>query len=222
MWFVSRQLPQLDLTLEASHLQRFNRDFAHDDRVSFPEPIHGLTTVRVLTETFVHGVPIMEYVKREDDVRKDLANLGLNTTLKMIFLNDLLHGDLHPGNILVSEDAAGKTKLHLLDCGLVVEMGPEQHVNVVKILGAFTRRNGRLAGQLMVDTSSNCQASELDVELFVRGIERIVAADQDNNFIEKVGEYIADICFLACKHKVRTVLEQGSDLTVQRNSRLTI
>jgi aarF domain-containing kinase len=171
--------------------------------VSFPEPIHGLTTVRVLTETFVHGVPIMEYVKREDDVRKDLANLGLNTTLKMIFLNDLLHGDLHPGNILVSEDAAGKTKLHLLDCGLVVEMGPEQHVNLVKILGAFTRRNGRLAGQLMVDTSSNCQAGELDVELFVRGIERIVAADADNNFIEKVGEYITDICFLACKHKVR-------------------
>jgi aarF domain-containing kinase len=193
------------LTLEATHLQRFNRNFAHDDRVGFPEPLHGLTTTRVLTETFVRGVPIMDYVDREESVRKDLANLGLNTTLKMIFLNDLLHGDLHPGNILVSEDAAGKTKLHLLDCGLVVEMGPEQHVNLVKILGAFIRKNGRLAGQLMVDTSSNCQAGELDVELFIRGVERIVVADEDNNFIEKVGEYIADFCYLACKHKVRTL-----------------
>lgn len=197
------QLPQLDLTLEANHLTRFNRDFAGDDRVGFPEPIHGLTTVRVLTETFVTGVPIMKYVDAEEAVRKDLANLGLNTTLKMIFLNDLLHGDLHPGNMLVSEDERGRTILHLLDCGLVVEMGPEQHVNLVKILGAFARKKGRLAGQLMVDTSSDCQAGELDVELFIRGIERIVAADKENNFIEKVGEYIADICFLACRHKVR-------------------
>lgn len=80
------------------HLQRFNRDFSSDDRVSFPEPLHGLTTGRVLTETFVHGVPIMEYIHRDEATRKDLAALGLNTTLKMIFLHDLLHGDLHPGS----------------------------------------------------------------------------------------------------------------------------
>lgn len=93
--------------------------------------------------------------------------------------------------------------LHLLDCGLVVEMGPEQHVNLVKILGAFTRRKGLLAGQLMVDTSSKCQASDLDVELFVNGIQRIVEEDEENNFVEKVGDYIADIMFLACRHKVK-------------------
>jgi len=60
-----------------------------------------------------------------------------------------------------------------------------------------------LAGQLMVDTSSKVQASKLDIELFVSGIEQIVIDDEDNNFIEKVGDYIADICYLACKHKVK-------------------
>lgn len=94
-------------------------------------------------------------------------------------------------------------RLHLLDCGLVVEMGPEQHINLVKILGAFARRNGRLAGQLMVDTSSDSQASAIDVELFVKGIEHIVVNDEDNNFLEKVGDYITDICFLACQRKVK-------------------
>ena len=82
-------------------------------------------------------------------------------------------------------------------------MGPEQHINLVKILGAFARRNGRLAGQLMVDTSSDSQASNIDVALFVKGIERIVVDDEDNNFLEKVGDYIADICFLACQRKVK-------------------
>lgn len=86
-------------------------------------------------------------------------------------------GDLHPGNILVSRDtnvSGHPLRLHLLDCGLVVEMGPEQHVNLVKIKGAFARRNGRLAGHLMADTSCNCQASPVDIELFVRGIEHIL------------------------------------------------
>lgn len=82
-------------------------------------------------------------------------------------------------------------------------MGPDQHINLVKILGAFARRNGRLAGQLMVDTSSDSQASDIDIELFVKGIERIVVDDEDNNFLEKVGDYITDICFLACRRQVK-------------------
>ena len=36
-----------------------------------------------------------------------------------------------------------------------------------------------------------------------RGIERICLDDQDNNFLEKVGDYLADICYLACKHRVK-------------------
>mmetsp|Transcript_8772 Transcript_8772/g.9669 ORF Transcript_8772/g.9669 Transcript_8772/m.9669 type:complete len:92 (+) Transcript_8772:3-278(+) len=39
--------------------------------------------------------------------------------------------------------------------------------------------------------------------MFVNGIQQICIDDQDNNFLEKVGDYIADICFLACKHKVK-------------------
>lgn len=194
-------LPQLDLTLEARHLQRFNRDFANDDRVNFPRPLNGLSSKRVLTETFSPGTPILSYVTKSEQIRKDLAYLGVETTLKMIFLNDFLHGDLHPGNILVHEPRPGKVTLNLLDCGLVVEMGPEQHVNLTKILGALAKRQGKLAGQLMVDTSSDCQATDEDLMLFVEGIGRI--SNENTNFIEHVGETITDICYLACRHKVK-------------------
>ena len=82
-------------------------------------------------------------------------------------------------------------------------MGPEQHVNVVKILGAFSRQEGRKAGELMVDMNSDSQASPEDVALFVQGIANIVEADKDNNFVENVGDYIMDICYLACTKKVK-------------------
>jgi len=198
-------LPQLDLSLEARNLDRFNQDFSGDKQVSFPRPLHGLTTNKVLTESFLHGRPIMDFAADADEkTRKDLAFLGLETSLKMIFLNDFLHGDLHPGNILASRDPkTGELRMHLLDCGIVVEMGPEQHVHVVKILGAFVRGDGRKAGKLMVDANNLHQASDEDVEHFVAGIQGIVEADRDSNFVEKVGEYIIDICYMACVRKVK-------------------
>jgi len=196
-------LPQLDLRIEAKNLQRFNSDFSNDDNVTFPHPLEEVTTSRVLTETFIRGTPIMEYTKAPVEMRKQIAAIGLKTTLNMIFLKDFIHGDLHPGNILVSEKPDGSPQLHFLDCGLVVEVGPHQHVNMIKILGAFTRKDGTLAGQLMVDTSSDSQASDLDVDLFIHGIVQICDMDDDHNFIEKVGDYITDICFLACRHKVK-------------------
>jgi predicted unusual protein kinase regulating ubiquinone biosynthesis (AarF/ABC1/UbiB family) len=81
---------------------------------------------------------------------------------------------------LVSEKPDGSPQLHFLDCGLVVEVGPHQHINMIKILGAFTRKDGQLAGQLMVDTSSESQASDLDVDMFINGIVQICKMDDDN------------------------------------------
>lgn len=202
--FRDTMLPQLDLTLEAKHLARFNKNFANDDQVGFPEPINDLTTRHVLVETFCEGVPIMKYTTPEtpEEERKQLAYLGLKTTLRMIFLHDFVHGDLHPGNILVTGKYP-KLKMQLLDCGLVLEMGPEQHVNLVKVLGAFTRKDGRLAGELLVDLKSESQAGPKEMDTFIRGMIEICRMDDNHNFIEKVGDYIADICYLACTNRVK-------------------
>jgi len=89
-------LPQLDLRIEAKNLQRFNADFANDSGVTFPHPLEELTTSRVLVETFVHGTPIMEFTKAPVELRRQVASIGLKTTLNMIFLKDFIHGDLHP------------------------------------------------------------------------------------------------------------------------------
>lgn len=81
---------------------------------------------------------------------------------------------------MVSKKPNGDPRLHFLDCGLVVEVGPHQHANMIRILGALTRKDGRLAGQLMVDSGAESQASELDVEMFIKGIVNICKMDDDN------------------------------------------
>jgi hypothetical protein len=47
-------------------------------------------------------------------------------------------------------------------------------------LGSLIKRDGYAAGALMVDTAKKCQATELDVELFCKGIEKICLDDEDN------------------------------------------
>jgi predicted unusual protein kinase regulating ubiquinone biosynthesis (AarF/ABC1/UbiB family) len=106
-------------------------------------------------------------------------SLANEYTVRVYLYKLQIHGDLHPGNILISRNARDQLVMTMLDCGLVIEFGPKQHETVVKILGAFTRRQGRNAAQLMVDNASKCQANELDVELFIKGIEQIIVEDAE-------------------------------------------
>ena len=68
----------------------------------------------------------------------------------------------------------------MIDCGLTVELGERDHMNLVKILGSLIKRDGYSAGKLMVDTAKKCQATELDVEMFCNGIEKICVDDEEN------------------------------------------
>lgn len=81
-------------------------------------------TVSFLLETYLHGSPILSYVHAPLEQRQELAWLGCATALKMIFSEWLCPQRSASGNILV-EDTGNFLKLHLLDCGLVIEMGPE-------------------------------------------------------------------------------------------------
>ena len=189
-------LPQLDLRVEARNLKRFRRDFANEDQVSFPIPVDELTTQHVLVESYIHGMTIPEFSKechssKED--RADLARVGLETVMKMIFLNDFVHGDLHPGNILVNRNTSVRGRplqMNMIDCGLVLEMGRTDHENLVKILGAFIKKDGTGAGHLMIDSAKKCQASALDMKLFCKGIQKICEDDEDNVSFYQYMRYI--------------------------------
>ncbi len=68
-------------------------------QIAFPEPFLGLTTREVLVERFVEGEPMLNFVLKEDEHhskkdRQELATIGLETVMKMIFLKDFVHADL--------------------------------------------------------------------------------------------------------------------------------
>ncbi|XP_068169918.1 uncharacterized aarF domain-containing protein kinase 2 isoform X2 [Antennarius striatus] len=94
---------QIDLRFEARNIERFRENFRDVDYVKFPTPLRPFVTRTVLVETFEESEPISNYLRSEipGEVKQKIAKMGIEAVLKMIFVDNFVHGDLHPGNILV-------------------------------------------------------------------------------------------------------------------------
>ncbi|XP_008941970.1 PREDICTED: uncharacterized aarF domain-containing protein kinase 2, partial [Merops nubicus] len=101
--FEKLMIQQIDLRYEARNLERFRHNFLDVDFVTFPTPLWPLVTADVLVETFEESEPISHYLGAEvaTELRQRLAKMGMDMLLKMIFVDNFVHADLHPGNILV-------------------------------------------------------------------------------------------------------------------------
>jgi aarF domain-containing kinase len=116
---------QADLTIEASNLQRLRSNFYQTkkdeerSKISFPQPIPGWKSKNVLVEDFVHdAVPISDFLKDSTpeglNVRRELAGPLLRAFLKMVFMDNFVHGDLHPGNVMVKTTTMAKEESWLV------------------------------------------------------------------------------------------------------------
>ncbi|XP_076332459.1 putative aarF domain-containing protein kinase 2 isoform X3 [Tachypleus tridentatus] len=98
-------ISQIDLQHEANILEKFNENFKDSSAVYFPRPIRPFVSRDILVETWEEGQPISDFICSSstvaDGLKEELAKLGVETLLKMVFIDNLVHGDLHPGNILV-------------------------------------------------------------------------------------------------------------------------
>ena len=96
----------------------------------------------------------------------------------------------------------------LLDVGIVAAYTDADHNNIVDILAAFIRRQGRLAGRLMIDSSSRLLLREskdhaIDEELFIDKIEAMnKKATTKDYLMEHLGTYLTTICNAAAQHHV--------------------
>ncbi|KAJ5096235.1 hypothetical protein NUU61_005591 [Penicillium alfredii] len=93
---------QLDLRIEATNLVMFREKFKSRSTAWFPYPYLEYTTREVLVEEFAQGIPLATFLDIGGGVyQHEIANEGLDAFLHMLLIDDFVHADLHPGNIMV-------------------------------------------------------------------------------------------------------------------------
>ncbi|KAH9577982.1 UbiB domain [Trypanosoma melophagium] len=160
---------QLDFRLEAKHLTIFRENFKHEPFVDFPRPL--FSTQQVLVETFCKGEPACpEFLSaQEEHVRDILAHKGLNTWCKMLLHDHFVHGDMHPGNILIDVSDPHDPRVSLIDVGLCQHISPEEAVITHDLMESFVRWKADLCTQSLLRMGN--KQKYVDKEKFTKEVE---------------------------------------------------
>lgn len=123
---------ELDFIREAGNIAKITRNFAKVEHIHIPKVFWHLTTGKVLTQSYVDGLP----ASAKDRIIGSglspslLVERGLGMFLKMVFVDGLFHGDLHPGNLLaLPENVVG-----VIDFGLCVHLGKSTREHLAGLL----------------------------------------------------------------------------------------
>ncbi|KAJ1992694.1 hypothetical protein GGI25_002027 [Coemansia spiralis] len=94
---------QVDLHVEARNAEKFSTNFANRRGVLFPHTCLPLQSKDVLVENYCDGVPLRAFldINGHTPFDRKLGATGLEAFLRMLIYDNLVHADLHPGNILV-------------------------------------------------------------------------------------------------------------------------
>src|SRR6266568_3120137 len=113
----ARQIRQeLDYRLEARNAQTFHHNFAGEPHVHVPNVYWYYTRTRVLTLEWLQGTQLadIDTLPLSIEERRDLAYQVAETWMTMIFRHGFFHGDPHPANVLVLDEAGA---IGLVDFG---------------------------------------------------------------------------------------------------------
>ncbi len=128
-------ISELDFVREAGNISKIQRNFSEWPDIVLPEVHWRFTTTRVITQSFLDGVSAVD---REAIIARGmdpsiLVERGCGMFLKMVFVDGLFHGDLHPGNLLAMEG----NKIGVLDFGLTVHLSKSTRDHLAGLLMAL-------------------------------------------------------------------------------------
>nr|XP_023963537.1 uncharacterized aarF domain-containing protein kinase 2 isoform X3 [Chrysemys picta bellii] len=191
---------QLDLRYEARNLERFQKNFLDVDFVKFPTPLRPFVTRNILVETFE------------------------------VFVDNFVHGDLHPGNILVQGTAHFSTgrkdqtsivdmcdtlivevrpspcplRLMLLDAGIVAELQGADLQNFKAVFTAVVQGQGERVAELILHHARANQCK--DIERFKVEMAELVTKARTNTVALgklQVANLLSSVFKLLMTHKVK-------------------
>lgn len=137
----ARLREELDYLREAAHMRLYRRMLAQEPAIAVPEPLQKLSTARLLTMTWLEGMPLLEAAHAPLATRNAIARNMFRAWYVPFYCYGVIHGDPHLGNYTVRDDRG----INLLDFGCI-RIFPAPFVKgVIDLYHALDREDEPLA-----------------------------------------------------------------------------
>ncbi|CAB9527108.1 ABC1 family protein C21C3.03, mitochondrial [Seminavis robusta] len=167
------------------------------------------------------------------DTAKFIVCTGVGLYLKMLLVDNLMHADLHPGNIMLAAIAKGqcpdtdhdmdllvvkdteskalaqeraetKLRICLVDAGMVAQLTDQEATNFIGLLASLGQGDGRLAAKFALKFSTETDLTAEEKESFTEDMIEVFAERCRGYFTgADVGHILRGVLGLIRKHKVR-------------------
>jgi ubiquinone biosynthesis protein len=145
--FASYTLREVDLRYEADNAETFSANFAGQEDVRFPAIYREFSNRDVLCMEYFGGQkPESRYIATmRPRAREKVISLGIGAIIDMIFRDGFFHADLHPGNIIIFEDAS----VGFIDLGMVGRFGSETRTRMLYYVYALANGDAAEASRYL-------------------------------------------------------------------------
>jgi len=164
-------LQQLDLVREAEALTKLRENLADVQFFQIPEAIPEASGYGALVMEFVEGLERVGPGRFTNDKRKEIVRQLLRGVYRMLFVDGLVHCDMHPGNLYIKPCGG----LVLLDAGFVVQLAPEVRNLFAEFFLYMSLGRGDKCADVVLRSAEHVPA-DCDINGFNRGIVELVAA----------------------------------------------
>lgn len=144
-------ISELDFRNEADNLETFRKNFSEDKAVTAPEPFREFSGIRVLTMSYLDGIPVgdTEALDEKGYDRRLIARRGALAVLSQVFEHRFFHSDPHGDNILILPDET----IAFLDFGQMGSILPSQRAFLADLLSALIRSDAVRAVRAVLNWS---------------------------------------------------------------------
>lgn len=163
-------LRQLDFTTEAESLIALRDNLAKFDNVHIPAPVAELCTAETVVMEFVSDLTRFAPGDLDTDTRGAVVRAVLAAIYEMLFVDGLVHCDLHPGNLYFDHDA----DLVMLDAGFVIHLPDAVRRSFADFFINMAMGDGWMCAQIVIDSAADI-ADDCDQDGFRAALGELVA-----------------------------------------------
>ena len=133
-----------------------------------------------------------------------IVSTGEDLYLKMLLVDNLMHADLHPGNILIHVNRNGRPVLTLVDAGMVAKLSDVERANFIGLLESMGRGDGARAARHVLGFSLTQTCVGEDATAFEQEMREVFALHcRGYNTDVSIGVVLREVLALVRKFHVR-------------------